>query len=261
MAEQVNVNPAAQEEEGMSLMDHLRELRERLFKAVMAIVIGSAIGLVFSNQILHLLILPYGNKIVTIAPTETLTNTFVVSLTFGAALAMPAVIYQILAFVMPGLLPNEKRWVLIGVPTATLLFVIGALFAWFIMLPPAIGFLTTINTDVFEVQLRADDYIPFVTGILFWIGVAFEMPVVIFVLARFNVVTARTLARQWRYAVVFIAILAALITPTPDPVNMSLVMAPLFVLYSISILMAAIARRGATTPAILDPDEPTKDTK
>lgn len=261
MAEQVNVNPAAQEEEGMSLLDHMRELRERLFKAVIAVVVGAAIGLALSNQILHLLILPYGNKIVTIAPTETLTNTFVVSLTFGAALAMPVVIYQILAFVMPGLLPNEKKWVLIGVPTATLLFVIGALFAWFIMLPPAIGFLTTINTDVFEVQLRADDYIPFVTGILFWIGVAFEMPVVIFVLARFNIVNARLLARQWRYAVVFIAVLAALITPTPDPVNMSLVIAPLLVLYGISIVMAAIARRGLTTPAILDPDEPTKDTK
>ena len=261
MAEQVNVSPAVQEEEGMSLLDHMRELRGRLFKAVIAIVVGAAIGLMFSNQILHLLILPYGSKIVTIAPTETLTNTFVVSLTFGAALAMPVVIYQILAFVMPGLLPNEKKWVLIGVPTATLLFVIGALFAWFIMLPPAIGFLTTINTDVFEVQLRADDYIPFVTGILFWIGVAFEMPVVIFVLARFNVVTARVLAKQWRYAVVFIAVLAALITPTPDPVNMTLVMAPLLVLYGISIVMAAIARRGATTPAILDPDEPTKEAK
>ncbi len=261
MAEQVNVSPAGQEEEGMTLLDHMRELRERLFKAVIAIVIGAVIGLIFSNQILHLLILPYGNKIVTIAPTETLTNTFVVSLTFGAALAMPVVIYQILAFVMPGLLPNEKRWVLIGVPIATSLFVIGALFAWFVMLPPAIGFLTTINTDVFEVQLRADDYIPFVTGILFWIGVAFEMPVVIFVLAKFNVVTARVLARQWRYAVVFIAVLAALITPTPDPVNMSIVMAPLFVLYGISIVMAAIARRGSATPAILDPDEPTKEAK
>ena len=260
MAEQVNVNPMPQEE-GMSLLDHLRELRERLFKAVVAIVIGAAIGLVFSNQILHLLILPYGRQIVTIAPTETLTNTFLVSLTFGAALAMPVVIYQILGFVMPGLLPNEKKWVLFGVPAATFLFVLGAAFAWFAMLPPAIGFLTTINTDVFEVQLRADDYIPFVTGILFWIGVAFEMPMVVFIMAKFNVVTARVLAKQWRYAVLFIAVLAALITPTPDPVNMSIVMAPLFVLYGVSIVLAALARRGSTTPAILDPDEATKESK
>ena len=85
-------------------------------------------------------------------------------------------------------------------------------------------------------------------------GVAFEMPIFIFLLAKLNVITARVLLRQWRYAILVIALAAALITPTPDPVNMLIVMAPLMVLYVISIGLAAIARRGATTPAMLDPD-------
>src|SRR4029453_18006917 len=153
---------------------------------------------------------------------------------------MPVIVYQILSFVMPGLLPNEKFWLLVGVPAATFLFVLGATFAWFIAMPPALGFLTNIYPNIFNTQLTADTYIPFVMSVVFWIGVAFEMPLLVFVLGKANVVNARVLLKQWRYAVVIIAIVAAFITPTPDPINMSIVMAPLLILYLLSIGMAAL---------------------
>ncbi len=258
MAEQVeSIAP----EEGMTLLDHMRELRDRLFKAVIGLVIGTTVGLVFSEQILRIIIMPYGRELLVTSPTESITNVFVVSLTIGAALAMPFMVYQILAFVMPGLLPQERKWIIAGVPAATGLFVLGAAFAWFFMLPAAVSFLTSIFPSIFKYELKPDEYVPFITGVVFWIGVAFEMPLVIFILAKANVVTARVLARQWRYAVVVVAIMAALITPTPDPINMSIVMTPLLILYAFSILMAAVARRGKTTPAILDPEEKVAEVK
>lgn len=242
-------------EQEMTFLDHLGELRDRLFRAVVALAVGTLIGLLLAEPVLGFIIAPYQRQLLVTSPTESLTNVFVVAVTVGAALSMPIVVYQLLAFIMPGLEGREKRWIFLGVPVATLLFVIGGMFAYFIMLPPAVGFLTGIFPSVFKYELKLEDYVPFVMGIVFWIGVAFQMPLVVFVAAKANVISARVLARNWRYAVVVIAVIAALITPTPDPLNMSLVMAPLLLLFGISIGLAALARRGKTVPAVLDPGE------
>lgn len=261
MAQQaIDPNPnELSQEEGMTLLDHLREIRDRLFKAVIALVIGFCIGIAISQQVLTIIAAPYGKPLQVISPTEGIGNVFTVAITVGAALAMPVIVYQVLAFMMPGLLPNEKKWIYMGVPFATILFVTGAAFAWFLFLPSAINFLTNIYPTVFTYNLTPDQYVPFVMGLVFWIGLAFELPLLIFILAKANVVTASVLAKQWRYAVIVIAIAAAMITPTPDPINMSIVMAPLLVLYVMSIGMAAIARRGKTTPALLDPGPDRED--
>ena len=242
-------------EHEMSFFEHLGELRDRLFRAVVALAVGTLIGLLLAEPVLAFIIGPYQRQLLVTSPTESLTNVFVVAVTVGATLAMPVVVYQILGFVMPGLEVREKRWIFVGVPAATVLFAIGAMFAYFIMLPPAIGFLTGIFPSVFKYELKLEDYVPFVMGIVFWIGVAFQMPLVVYIAARANVVSAKVLARNWRYAVVIIAIISAFITPTPDPLNMSLVMAPLLLLYTISIGLAALARRGKSVPAFLDPSE------
>ena len=259
MAQQAVEQNELNQEEGMTLLEHLREMRDRVFKAVLAVILGFVVGLVLSEQILVFIKQPYHDYLMVTSPTEAITNVFTVSLTFGVAIAMPVIVYQVMAFVMPGLLPNEKKWVYLGVPAATLLFVIGAAFCWYLFLPSALGFLTTIYPSVFTYKLKPDEYVPFVMSLVFWIGIAFEMPIFVFVLAKANVVTARVLARQWRYAVVIIAIVAAIITPTPDPINMSIVMAPLLVLYVLSIGMAYLARRGKTTPALIDTFDDTKE--
>jgi sec-independent protein translocase protein TatC len=261
MAQNLRSAQQVTEDEGMTLADHLRELRERLLKSVIALVVGTAVGLAFAEQILRVLLAPYGpaKQLLVTSPISPLTNVFTVSVTTGAILALPFILYQALAFIFPGLLPHERRWVMIALPFGFGLFLLGVLFAFFVMLPAAVGFLTGIFPSVFNVALTPDDYIPFVAGVMFWMGVAFEMPLIIFVLAKANVINANLLKRHWRWAVVIVAVLAALITPTPDPLNMSIVMVPLLLLYGLSIILAYLARRNATVPALLDPNEKVKE--
>ena len=243
---------------GMSLLDHVREIRDRLFRCALALVVGSMIGFAVYTPVLKILIQPYagavGDKIIVNSPTEALTNIFSVSLMIAAMLALPYILFQFLAFIMPGLYDHEKRSIYFGLPFGFVLFALGVVFAWFVMVPNGLAFLKSLGADIFTPMWKADEYIPFVTGLLFWIGAAFEMPLIMYLLARANVITGSLLAKNWRYAIVIIAIVSAIITPTPDPINMGLVMAPLLVLYGISILLAFVARRGKTIPAILDPD-------
>src|SRR5690606_4856881 len=152
---------------------------------------------------------------------------------------------QLFLFIAPGLNRKEKRWIYLALPATTALFLIGVAFAWFIMIPAALGFLQDFESEIFRAQWTAERYIAFLTSLLFWIGVAFEMPVVVFVLARLGIVGPQPLLRNWRLAVVLICIAAAMITPTVDPFNMLLVIAPLLVLYLLSIGLAMIAYPAA----------------
>jgi sec-independent protein translocase protein TatC len=225
----------------MTLLEHLEELRDRLIRAAIAVFVCTFIAAAFTNQILTLLILPYGEKLQTLGPTEGIAIFFRVALTAGLVLAMPYLIYQFLMFILPGLEENEKRYVRWGVPVATLLFLIGVAFAWFILVPTAIGFLSTFQDDIFSAEWQSKQYIPFITSIVFWIGVSFETPLILFIMTKLGLVTPQFLLKQWRFAVIIIAILAAMITPTIDPFNMALVMLPLFALYGLSILLSYLA--------------------
>lgn len=225
----------------MTLLEHLEELRDRLVKAAIAVFVCTLISAAFTTQILELLIAPYGQKLQVLGPTEGITIYFRVALTAGLILAMPFLVYQFLMFIVPGLEPNEKRYVAWGVPFATLLFLIGAAFAWFIMMPAAIGFLSAWQPEIFLQQWQSREYIPFVTSLIFWVGLSFETPLIIFIMAKLGLVTPRFLIKQWRFAIVIIAIAAAMITPTVDPFNMGLVMVPLMALYGLSILLCYLA--------------------
>jgi sec-independent protein translocase protein TatC len=225
----------------MTLLGHLEELRDRLVRAAIAVGVGTLIAAVFTTQILELLIAPYGQRLQTLAPTEGIAVYFRVALTAGLILAMPYLIYQLLMFIMPGLEEKEKQYIYWGVPAATLLFLTGVAFAWFILVPTAINFLASFQTEVFIQEWQSRKYIPFITSIVFWIGVAFQTPLVIFIMAKMNLVTPKFLLKQWRFAVLIIAIAAAMITPTVDPFNMALVMLPLFAIYGLSILLSYLA--------------------
>lgn len=226
----------------MPLLEHLRELRNVFIKCGIALAVTTTISFIFTTPILQFLISPYGGILETIDPTENVTTYFRVALTAGAVLAMPFLVYFVWSFIAPGLKDNEKRYVRIVVPGATFLFLLGVAFAWGLMLPAAIGFLSTFEPEIFKTSWRAAAYIPFVTSLMFWIGVAFELPLIVFFLAKLKIVTARQLLSWWRFAIVAIAIVAAVITPTVDPFNMALVMAPLIFLYFLSIGLAKLAR-------------------
>ncbi len=225
----------------MSLLEHLDEMRDRIVKSFIAVVVATFIVAAITPQILAFLIEPYGQNLVLLGPTEGIAVYFRVALTGGLVLAMPYLIYHFLMFVVPGLTSDEIRYIKYGVPAATVMFLIGIAFAWFLLIPAAIGFLSSWQQDVFETQWQSRTYIPFVTSLIFWIGVSFETPLVIFILAKVGLVTPQFLINNWRFALIIIAIVSAMITPTVDPFNMALVMAPLAVLYGLSILLAYLA--------------------
>ena len=227
----------------MSLLEHLEELRDRLFKAAIGLVLGTAIGAIFAGDIFKFLLQPYGRTVQILDPTGSVTNYFRVALMVGGILAIPLITYQLMMFIIPGLTNREKRIVLTALPAITALFLIGVLFAWFLLIPPAMDFLANFRSDIFTTEWTADGYLGFVTSLLFWMGVAFETPLVFFVLSVIGVVTPALLRKNWRIAVVGAAIAAALITPTVDPVNMFLVMGPLLTLYVLSIFLSGVGTR------------------
>ena len=228
----------------MTILSHLGELRIHIVRAALAIAIGAGISLVFAERIIQALIEPYGGYLQVLEPTEGISVFLRVGLTCGVALASPVVVHQVLSFVAPGLTKRERRALWMLVPGALLLFGVGAAFAWFLMIPAAIDFLAHFMPSVFRVEWSSRGYVPFVLSLTLWIGLSFEMPLVVLFLARIGLVTPASLMGAWRIAVVVIAILAAAITPTVDPFNMLLVMAPLLGLYCLSILLAVIPYRA-----------------
>jgi sec-independent protein translocase protein TatC len=225
----------------LTLLEHLEDLRARLVRAIAALMLGVVASIVFTEQLLEYLISPYGKELQVLGPTESVVMYFRVALLAGAILVIPYITLQLFLFVAPGLTRKEKRTIYLALPATTGLFLVGVGFAWFIMVPAALGFLRDFESGIFRAEWTAERYIAFLTSLLFWIGVSFEMPVVVYVLARLGIIGPRVLIQNWRLAVVVITIVAALITPTVDPFNMLLVIAPLLALYAISIGLAVIA--------------------
>lgn len=234
-----------QQEETLPILEHVEELRRRLLRSLIALGVGVALSAVFAPQILEWLArpLPGGGlqELEAIEVTENVGVFMQAVLLGGVTLAMPFILYQMWQFIAPGLYPHERRYVYLLLPLATVLFLSGALFTYYVMLPAAIPFL--ISFAGIPVRLRPSNYFSFVTSIMFWIGLSFETPLVLFFLAKVRLIDYKMLLRGWRVAILLIAVLAAVITPTPDPVNMALVMLPLTLLYGVSILLARIAYR------------------
>jgi len=164
-----------------------------------------------------------------------------VALLGGMIIALPWIVFQLLRFVGKGLKPTERKGIYLALPFAVLLFLAGVAFAFYVMLPASLGFFQEILDVTTSIRLKS--YISFTTNIMFWIGVSFQLPLVFFVLTKIGIVTPKLLVKGWRVAIVAIAVLAAVITPTGDPINMLIFMLPLFVLYLLSILLSALAKK------------------
>jgi len=226
----------------MPLLDHLKELRNRLIVIAIALLVATIVSLIFAKQAVVILIKPMGDNLPqALKPTETLSNYMKVALICGVTLAMPVVVYEIGRFITPGLNRKERRYLWLLVPGATLCFIAGVAFAYFVMLPTAIPFLQGFMSDIVKQQWTIGDYLSFVANLLFWIGVSFELPLFVYFLAKLGIISDKTLRKNRKYAMIVIAVLAAVITPTVDPLNMALVMGPLLVLYELGVLLARIA--------------------
>jgi sec-independent protein translocase protein TatC len=228
-----------------ALLPHLYALRKHLLRAVLAVIITTALSFLFVQQILAFLAAPMSggiNELVAIDVTENIGTVMRVTLLCGFTLALPYIIFEIWLFIAPALSVKSRVKGLVAIPAAIIMFLGGMAFAFFVMLPTALPFL--FNFMGLTTQPRPSSYYNFVTTIMFWIGMTFEFPLAIYIFASLGLIKAKTLASQWKLAIVIIAVLAAAITPTVDPVNMGLVMAPMIILYFFSIFLAYVAQRN-----------------
>ncbi|MCH8987460.1 MAG: twin-arginine translocase subunit TatC [Chloroflexi bacterium] len=234
-----------------TFLQHLGELRRRVFICVVAVLVGSAASFVFFEQLIEILVQPArdlnlgtGGDLIYTEVTELLTTAIKVSIVAGLVLASPVIIYQAVMFVAPGLTGREKRYLFGFMPAVISAFAGGVAFAYFVLTPPALHFLLTFGGDVAVPLIRVSNIVNLMIRLLFWMGLAFETPLVMYLLAQLGIVSAQSLSRFRRYWVVVAFVLAAIITPTVDPFNQALVAGPLLVLYEVGILLARIAGRS-----------------
>ena len=237
----------------LPLTHHLSELRKRMAIAALAAVAGTIVSFVFYEEIIRVLLLPADDLeaatggeggLVFIEVTEMLAVTLKVSVVAGLALAFPVILSQIIMFVAPALTGKEKRYLYGFMPGVVLSFAAGVLFGYFVLIPPAISFLLGWGSDLATPMIRIGNYVNVMVMLLFWMGVVFETPVVMFLLAKLGIVSWRGFVRWRRHWLVVSFVIGALITPTFDPVNQTMVAVPLIVLYEGGILLARLAARG-----------------
>jgi sec-independent protein translocase protein TatC len=227
----------------LTVVEHLDELRTRIVVSIAAFAV--AMGLCFwqNHQLLHWLNRPlHGRQPITLGVAEGFTTTLTVVAYAALVLSLPVILYQIYAYVLPAFTPNEARVARPLILMVPVLFLGGAVFGYFVVLPAAIKFLLHFNADEFNTQIRARDYYYFVTTTLIACGLVFQMPVVILALTRLGITDANKLAKNRRYAILVCAVIAAAL-PGVDPVSMLLEMVPLVVLYELSILLARVFGR------------------
>lgn len=223
------------------MWDQVDALRTHLLRALIVLILAVCASFFFTQQIVEFLATPIGGLggLTALDPTESIGVFMKVAIFAGIALAIPYIAFEMWLFAAPGLRPFERKMGLAGIPLASIFFIGGTAFTFFVMLPAAIPFLTSVLG--IKTELRPQSYFSFVTGLMFWIGLSFEFPLIIYFLSAIGFVKPKFLVDQWRLAIVIIAIVAAMVTPTIDFFNQGLVMLPLIFLYFFSIGLSYIA--------------------
>ena len=249
--EQTVLRPAPPELASAPLFDHLEELRRRLLISVVFLAIGMAVAFAYRTQLIELIKEPLNYsemyrrgdvKVVTYQLAAPLLLSFNLSFWAGLALALPLILGQVWGFIAPGLYPHERRWALPFTVGAGLSFVGGIVFGYQLVLPTMVPFLVEFLGDVVTPMLDLQDFIGKIVTFLVSFGLAFELPVLAVILTRIGLVNHVMLRQGWRYALVAVMIFAAVITPTPDPLNMAIVAVPLYVLYELGVLLSRVFR-------------------
>lgn len=263
------------EDEKLPLTEHLGELRKRIVVSLVAFLVTFVASFYYSEEIFRLIMFPLkydldislqsfqlsyvpkdklqNTKLVFLAPTEAFWMNIKVALVAGLMLALPVVFHQLWKFISPGLLPKERKYVIPFVFSATGLFLVGAAFCFLIVLPFALGFLLTYKVgDFLMPMLSVGQYVDFCLKFILAFGAVFELPIVILFLTKMGIVSPKTLARNRKYAVLIAFILAALLSPTPDAFNQTLMAVPILLLYELGIWLSYLAVRKKSdggTPA------------
>jgi sec-independent protein translocase protein TatC len=228
----------------VTLVEHLDELRSRLIISLVAVGIGFVVAFAFQDRILEWLErpLPEGKTLITFGVTEPFFTTIKVSFWVGLALALPVVLWQTWSFLAPAFQENSQRIVAVCVAIATTLFAAGLAFAYFIVLPRALHFLTTYNEEFFQIEVRANYYFSFVTLGLIGFALVFQLPIFVLALVRLGVLTSGSLRRNRRIGYVSV-LLVAILLPTVDPVSLAFEVVPLLLLYELSIWASVLLEK------------------
>lgn len=227
----------------MTLQEHLEELRIRIIYCTVSIFVALIAAVFIVDEVFRRIAeqanVPNG-EVVTLSPTEGFVTWFKVLLYIAIALSMPMLVFQALRYIAPGLTRREKRAVYLSLPVVSALFVGGMAFAFFIAIPRALDFLSGFKSSLFNWDPRASELVTFYLRLMLGIGIAFELPALMFILGKLGVVTAQQLGRARKFAFIGVLIAAAIITPTPDPVNMMIIALPIYVLYELGILFVRL---------------------
>lgn len=242
----------------MSFMEHLGELRTRIGRSLVGVLVGLAITFPFSQRIMDYLSRPVqvtGHSLVFLAVTEAFWVQMKVAMIGGLFLASPVILWQVWAFIAPGLHQHERKYAAPFVLIGSLLFILGGVFSLKVVTPYATQFLLSYERPGLQPMISVGSYIDFLLKFTLAFGLVFELPLAITLAARLGLVTAKTLARNRKYAVLGAVIAGAILTPTPDAFNQALMAGPLILLYEVGILCARIfGRRARPTPAGAEPE-------
>lgn len=235
----------------MSFFDHLGEMRKRIIWAVLGILAGSIVAGIFITDLMeYILIGPAKSvnmQLQNLRPFGQPFLYFKVVIISGIILAFPFILYQIWRFIAPGLYDNERKWARKITFFTSFCFFSGVVFSYFIMIPSMLKFAVSFQTEGIANIIDVNEYFGFITMILLAAGILFEMPMASYILAKVGILTAKTMRKYRRHSIIVILILAAIMTPTPDPVSQFIFAAPLFVLYEISIIIAKLAQKKETS--------------
>ncbi len=233
----------------MSFLEHLDELRQRLIKALLAVLLGFVVALAFINPIFEFVmtplqaVLPAGGRLIYTEPTEAFMLYMKMAALVGLMIALPVVLWQVWAFIAPGLYAHEKRFAIPFVAMSTAFFIGGALFSHYVVFPAMWRFFASFSTDTVEFAPRIEPVFSLYVRMALGLGAVFEMPTLVMFLARVGMVTPRFLIRNTKYAILIIFVVAALVTPSPDVVSQFLLALPMFVLYGFSIFVAWVFQK------------------
>lgn len=246
MSEDSNIHD---EEEGMGFLDHLEELRWRIVKAVIGVVVGGIIAAVFIDWIMNVVLLKPATmtnpplELQNIKPFGQFSLYMEVIITCGVILSIPNILYQIWKFIEPALKPNEKKYVSSIVLFSSLCFITGIIFAYFVMLPTSLGFFAQFGSAIIKNIIAVDEYYSFIISVMFTAGIVFELPMVSFFLSKIGILKPSFMRKYRKHAIVLILLIAGIVTPSPDVTSQLLLGVPLFLLYEISILICKFSQK------------------
>ena len=251
MSEDTNIH---EEEDGMSFLDHLEELRWRIVKAVIGIVIGGIIAAVFIDWIMNVILLKPATmtnpplELQNIKPFGQFSLYMEVIITCGIILSIPNILYQIWKFIEPALKPSEKKYVSSIVLFSSLCFITGIVFAYYVMLPTSLGFFAQFGSSIIKNIIAVDEYYSFIISVMVTAGIVFELPMVSFFLSKIGILKPTFMRKYRKHAIVLILLIAGIVTPSPDVTSQLLLGVPLFLLYEISIVICVLSQKKSEIP-------------